>query len=314
MKSIVRYGRGSARSLPTHRDGGLEIVLLEKGALNWHVEGRVERVTAGSVYFSLPWQEHGSVDEFEAGHLWQWVQLRLAGPSRRPRRQFRLVREIGLGAERERRLSALLVRSGRHCFPATARMAWLLPALVAELTAGAVGGPPDEVYVNTLTRLVVLELERCIDRAAQSAGATAGAEERVQKFIASLGERVDTAWTLQAMAAACGLGRSRFATLCRKITGDSPLTLVNRLRTEQAKRLLRESAATVTEVAFATGFSSSQYFARVFRAFTAMEPRAYRGRHAAAAGVISPGATSSAGRRGGARGDAAPTRRRAGRG
>ena len=64
VKGIRFYGRGSARTLGTHRDYGLEIIYLEKGALNWHVQGRVERVTAGSVFFSLPWEEHGSVDEF----------------------------------------------------------------------------------------------------------------------------------------------------------------------------------------------------------------------------------------------------------
>ena len=62
MHSLPRHGRGSARTLPTHRDEGLEIIYLEKGSLNWQVEGRGEQVTAGSVYFSLPWETPGSAD------------------------------------------------------------------------------------------------------------------------------------------------------------------------------------------------------------------------------------------------------------
>lgn len=311
MNCIVRFGRGSARSLPTHRDGGLEIVLLEKGALNWHVEGRVERVTAGSVYFSLPWQEHGSADEFEPGHYWQWVQIRLDRDGQRPRRRFGFHPVVGVAAAEARKISALLTRSGRHCYPATARMAWILPTLVAELESVR---KDRDGYVNTLTRLAVLELVRCIENAAEPVSAAAQSEQRVAEFLGSLTRRAEQTWTLEELAAQCGLGRSRFATLCRKLTGDSPLTLVNRLRVERAKQALRETPRAVTEIAFQCGFSSSQYFARVFRAFTGMEARAYRARHALRSRAnVSPGARSSGGRRAGARADAGRTRRRAGR-
>ena len=114
MKSLPRFGRGSARVLPTHLDQGLEIIFLEKGALNWHAEGRVERVTAGSVYFSLPWEQHGSVDEFEPGHYWHWVQIGIEGGLRRPRREFRFHRDIGIPPAEARAISAMLTRTGRR--------------------------------------------------------------------------------------------------------------------------------------------------------------------------------------------------------
>lgn len=275
MKSLPRFGRGSARTLITHRDHGLEIILLEKGALNWHVEGRVERVTAGSVYFSLPWQEHGSVDEFEPGHYWHWVQIGLDGALRRPRRHFGFHPALGIAPGEARQISALLTRSGRHCYPATPRMRWLLPVIVEELTHPGRHGPG---YCHALARLAVLELERCIESRNESSGAAAS-ERRVAEFIVGLRDRSDESWTLEQMADRCGLGRSRFATLCRRITGDSPLTLVNRLRVDRAKAALKAGAAPVTEIALACGFSSSQYFARVFRSFTGMEARAYRQRH-----------------------------------
>jgi AraC-like DNA-binding protein len=81
------------------------------------------------------------------------------------------------------------------------------------------------------------------------------------------------------MAKRCGLGRTRFAALCRRITGDSPLTLVNRLRVDRAKQALKATEAPVTAIALECGFGSSQYFARVFRRFTGMEARGYRLRH-----------------------------------
>lgn len=276
MKSILRYGRGSARVLPTHRDHGLEIIFLEKGALNWHVEGRVERVTAGSVYFSLPWEKHGSVDEFEPGHYWHWAQLGLTGRIDRPRKHFGFHRDFGIPAAEAREISALLTRNRRHCHRATPRMAWLLPKLVEEL---AQPGTHGEKYLGALARLAVLELVRCIGASEEERATEVQSERRVGDFVAALRPRCDETWTLEQMAAECGLGRTRFAALCRRLTGDSPLTLVNRLRVDRAKDLLKGGVQPVTEIAHACGFSSSQYFARVFRGFTGLDASGYRQRH-----------------------------------
>lgn len=276
MNSIPRFGRGSARTLPTHRDFGLEIIYLEKGALNWHVEGRVERVTAGSVYFSLPWQEHGSVDEFEPGHYWHWVQLGLDGRIDRPRERFGFHPDFGIKRTDAAKISALLTNRGRHCCRATPRIAWLVPTLVEELMKP---DGPDQSYVQSLARLAVLELARCLKADAAQDRSESASLRRVESFITTLRARSDETWTLAKMAAACGLGRSRFALLCRQLTGDSPFTLVNRLRVDRAKLLLKATPKPVTEIAHECGFSTSQYFARVFRGFTGLDARGYRQRH-----------------------------------
>jgi len=276
MTSIPRFGRGSARTLPTHRDFGLEIIYLEKGALNWHVEGRVERVTAGSVYFSLPWQEHGSVDEFEPGHYWHWVQLGLDGRIDRPRRRFGFHPDFGITRTEAAEISALLTQRGRHCCRATPRIAWLVPTLVEELMKPEGAGTS---YVKALARLAVLELARCLKADAAQDHRDSASLRRVETFIAALREHCDEAWTLGRMAVACGLGRSRFSLLCRQLTGDSPFTLVNRLRVDRAKSLLKNTPRPVTEIAHACGFSTSQYFARVFRHFTGLDARGYRQKH-----------------------------------
>jgi len=278
MYSLPRYGQGSARTLPTHRDEGLEIIYLEKGALNWQVEGRVERVTAGSVYFSLPWESHGSADEYEPGHYWHWVHFRLAGHTDRPRRRFGFHRDFGLSAAEARDLSERLLAHPRRAVPATARMAWLLPALVEERSRPAEEQQPG--YLGALARLVLLEMRRCLatNPAPGKAGESRG---RVEQFLAALEQRCVEPWSVEAMAVQCGLARARFAVLCEELSGDSPVNLVNRLRVTRAKRTLRDTREPVTEIAFSCGFSSSQYFARVFRRFTGLDARTYRARHQA---------------------------------
>lgn len=277
MDGIRHFGRGSARTLGTHRDYGLEIIYLEKGALNWHVQGRVERVKAGSLFFSLPWEEHGSVDEFEPGHYWHWVQFGLSGRTDRPRNHFGFHPAFDIPASEAKQLSEVLVKCDRHAHHATARAAWLIPTLVEELSRP---GRYGDNYLAALGRLAILELGRCIEGGVDNQNADEASSRRVELFAGQLRQTCDQAWTLEAMAEQCGLGRSRFATLCRRLTGDSPLELVNRLRIDRAKVQLRETKNSITDIAFACGFSSSQYFARVFRAFTGMDARGYRQKHA----------------------------------
>ncbi len=55
-----------------------------------------------------------------------------------------------------------------------------------------------------------------------------------------------------------------------------PGEFILRCKVEHARRLLAEEASPITEIAFRLGFSSSQYFATVFKRYTNMTPREAR--------------------------------------
>jgi AraC family L-rhamnose operon regulatory protein RhaS len=81
------------------------------------------------------------------------------------------------------------------------------------------------------------------------------------------------------MAEQCGLGRSAFASACKQITNASPVDYLTACRIEAAANMLRDSREkNITEVAFACGFQSSQYFSTVFRAHYSCTPREWRAR------------------------------------
>jgi len=50
-------------------------------------------------------------------------------------------------------------------------------------------------------------------------------------------------------------------------------------RIEQAKRLLRETDESVTNIAFMTGFHNSAYFGKMFKKLTGMTPGKFRQTH-----------------------------------
>jgi len=78
------------------------------------------------------------------------------------------------------------------------------------------------------------------------------------------------------IAAACGLSESQFARRFKQASGVTPADCLQRIRIEEACRILRETNNSITEVAFELGFSSSQYFSTVFRRYTGMSPYNFR--------------------------------------
>jgi len=58
--------------------------------------------------------------------------------------------------------------------------------------------------------------------------------------------------------------------------GTTPIKYLQRYRIHQAKKLLKESGLSVTEIALKVGFSDSGYFSRVFHRETGLSPEAFR--------------------------------------
>lgn len=102
-------------------------------------------------------------------------------------------------------------------------------------------------------------------------------ELRIRKVLQWMEDHLDADIGGDELAGIAGLSPARFHVHFKKITGSSPKDYWLRLRTEKAANLLRKNPTlSVTEVAHEFGFSSSQYFATVFRRYFGVSPREYR--------------------------------------
>lgn len=101
------------------------------------------------------------------------------------------------------------------------------------------------------------------------------AAERAMRLMQS---RLDHPWRLDELARLSGLSVPHLIEVFRAEYGQTPMRALMRLRLEEARRRLRETDATVTEIAMAVGFASSQHFARAFRAAFRGTPTAVRRR------------------------------------
>jgi AraC-like DNA-binding protein len=279
-KSPVLYaGRGSVRTLPAHRNPGLEIVVVLKGTLVWQAQGRAEVVPAGWAYFTLPWQEHGSTRDYEPGHEWCFAVLRVSPTVRSERVHLAWLPD--LSKQDQAAISSLLSASRRHAFPASPLLRQIMPELVAECASP---GPFHRARLRALSTAAVVELARSVNdpkskrkgTRSESSHAGAASDEAIRAMVDRVARECHRPWTLSEMASSCGLGRTRFSQLLARLTGDTPITLMHRLRVERARVMLRETDLSVTQIAQRCGFVTSQYFARVFGAMTGRTPRDFR--------------------------------------
>lgn len=108
-------------------------------------------------------------------------------------------------------------------------------------------------------------------------GWLAGLRDRaVGRALALVHEAPERAWTVDALARAVGMSRSRFAARFTALVGRPPLDYVAAWRMQRACSLLRAGTASVGEVAGRLGYRSEAAFNHAFRRRLGMAPGAYR--------------------------------------
>ncbi|MBB6634656.1 AraC family transcriptional regulator [Cohnella thailandensis] len=89
--------------------------------------------------------------------------------------------------------------------------------------------------------------------------------------------------SVQQVAEFAGVHRSYFSGVFAGQVGMPPLKYIQKIRMEKAQRLLSETDATVTEIAFSLGYPNLYTFTRAFKSYFDLSPlavRAKRGREA----------------------------------
>ena len=269
------YGTGSIARLPKHCNGGLEIHYIVQGHLHWEIEGRPFLVRPHSVFFTFPWEKHGSCADFEPGHFFHFVVFRMKNPRQKDPKKLRLAGGFGLSHSEQAEIFSKLLSVRNRCFAASADFCWVMARLTKELTQPGLLG---RTSVIALSRAVLCELVKNICSTEARNQKNLLSQPRVLRFADELRVRCAEPWTLSSMAAACRLKRTQFEILTKELTGDPPSRLLNRFRVRQSQVPLKNTTRTITEIAFNAGFSSSQYFSRIFKNLVGVTPSQYRRR------------------------------------
>ncbi len=242
--------RQSRMALSEHSHDVYELCLVTGGVVRWQVEGRAIDVGPDGCFLTKPGERHGSLRSVLEPCVLSWLQvdsrrLARAALARRLRRAPMLAAR-GAGA-----LVPLVEAMLRECRAPRADSAILLDGLLSEFlvrflraleAADAAPAPPPKVLLR--------------------------AEAQIAGSAGRMG--------VGAIAARCGLSRSRLHQLFRAHRHCSPSYAIAEARLARARELLRDPRQTIIAIAMELDFSSAQHFANAFRRHSGCSPSAWR--------------------------------------
>jgi transcriptional regulator GlxA family with amidase domain len=82
--------------------------------------------------------------------------------------------------------------------------------------------------------------------------------------------------TLESMTEVSRLGKRTLIRRFKKATGDTPLVYLQKLRVENAKRMLEGTGNTFNEITWKVGYEDVSSFQRLFKSETGLSPKEYR--------------------------------------
>jgi AraC family transcriptional activator of mtrCDE len=148
---------------------------------------------------------------------------------------------------------------------------------MAELAAQDVGGGPMSAALLKLVLLALLR--RClVSTNAWVERFSILSDPPIARAFAEMASRPSVPHTVQSLSHAVGLSRSAFMARFSAAFGESPMSLLRRMRMRHAADLLAANALSIDQVALNAGYQSRSSFTRTFRRYHGSDPSEYRAR------------------------------------
>jgi len=267
LPGIIMFGRYQYAASRTgltphsHRDA-IEICFLERGEQSYRVGNRIYRLRGNDQFFTLPGELHDTADLPQEPGILYWLILNVE-----TRGIF-----LGLAASSASRLKRELRRMPTRHFRAHPECARLQGQLV-ELLVGKPDAPRSFSYRQLRLQALLLQY-LTVTIEASHRGMAGSATPLVQRVLQYIDKHLEEPVHVPRLAEVAGLSESRFKTRFKREIGVPPAEFWLRKKIEKATALLKKR--NVTDVAHELGFSSSQYFATVFKRYTLANPSRFR--------------------------------------
>jgi len=128
-------------------------------------------------------------------------------------------------------------------------------------------------YFDFLVVMYYAELLILVYRHLVDAYNLTGANDRLKVAVSYMRMNYQSEISIESIACQCGISERYLRKLFMNELQMSPLNYLNKIRTDKAYMLLKNTEFSVKEVCFMCGFKSPQYFSRVFKAQTGTTPK-----------------------------------------
>lgn len=243
-------------------EGIVEICYLKKGRQDYTVDGQLYSLKGNEVFVTFPGEVHGSGRHLHGRGALYWMQVHL------PRRGEGF---LSLSGEQAQPLASQLRSLPRRHFYGNQQLHALFEQVVHLYQA--VDNPLRRLAIGTTIIHWLLQVIEC-SRAEKNRPYT----EDIQRVLDWIEQHPEHLFSMDELAEKIALSTSRFKAKFKEQLGVPPAEYVLRRKVEHAREMLLSSSDSITNIAYALGFSSSQYFATVFKRFTHQRPSDLRRR------------------------------------
>lgn len=133
--------------------------------------------------------------------------------------------------------------------------------------------------LSILCRLWRIILCRCESLTARKNAPADSALALQRKMISHIYEHYREALTLEEIAAAASISRSKCCIIFKQYLGQSPIDYLNKYRLEVSRYLLTNTTSGITDIALSCGFNHPSYFSKLFSREYSCTPTEYRKTH-----------------------------------
>jgi len=236
--------------------GAMEICYLAKGTQIYRVGRRDFVLRGGDVFVTFPGEEHSTGEAPQEKGVLYWIHFIL------PRKAARF---LNCPPSDGRQLVEQLMAMPNRQFAGAPQLRILLEETMA--AAARKKDPLRRIFLGVKLVEFLLKVLECSRRNPKT-----GLSNGINSLLRHIDAQIEEPLAVGDLAACMALSVSRFKARFKQEIGIPPAEYVLRRKISEAKRLLVQPGATVTDVAFRLSFSSSQYFATVFKRYTGKTP------------------------------------------
>jgi AraC-like DNA-binding protein len=252
-----------------HLNDGIEIHFVNSGKYKWVVDDKEIELLPDSLSVTAPWQLNGSpTGKMDIGKI-NWIVIKP--------KEFDLNKALNLGSwtklstEFQENLGAMLAQENNLVLEKAKVFKKYFVELQKELSNPEEGF---EIMVGNIIENLFIDLHRHLSFRKQK---TYEDDNFIDKLTQLVINDLNKKWIIDDLAYKFGMGKTKFTYEVKKLTGYPPNSFIINLKIEKAIDLLKNNEAiSMSDIAFACGFSSLQHFTSTFSQRVGISPGKYK--------------------------------------
>ncbi|WP_445734402.1 helix-turn-helix transcriptional regulator [Mariniflexile sp.] len=264
--------------LDWHRNEGLEFHFLESGSMPYLQENKEAILTPNHLTITRPWEAHKVGNPYIGMGKFYWVIIDLE--VRRPHQNWVWPDWITLTNNDLERLTAILRQNEKSILKTNQSVRDCFSKISKAIDTDEKGSNASKIrlLINYLL-VLLLDLLNTDDMVLNES--LTDSSRSVKFFLNELEKNLSENWTIELMAQSAGVGLTRFTHHCKQLTNLTPMRYLTMKRLEMSKEILKdEEELSIAQIAYMCGFTTSQYFATVFKKHEKCSPNQYRLKYA----------------------------------